>query len=1270
MPAAAPLIGAIAGQYIGAALGYAAVGGYATTAFNAFIGRAIGGMIGSTIGSSLGQAVFGKEPDLPDYSTALADRGILVNTRTAASAIPVVYGSRRVGGNIVFIESSGENNKYLHLVLVLSEGEVSSIGDVYLNDKISTDTQYSGKVNIYKHTGADDQAADSNLVADVTNWTTDHKLSGVAYLYVRLEYDQDAFPGGIPTITAEVDGIKIYDPRTTTSAFSNNPALCIRDYLTNDRYGRGIDSSLIDDASFIAAANYCEETVTLGGASVDRYTCDGVIDTSRTSIEILKELLTACKGFLIFSGGKYKLVIDKPETATFTFSEDNIVGGWSIGLGSKQNTYNRIRASFFNVNRSWQEDIAVVESTALRTQDNGLLLEREIMLPFTNTQERAEAIATMALNQSRQQVSCEFTATIEGLRCEVGDVVYISHATPGWDTLNSGAGKKFRIIEIALMNSDEVRVKALEYDATVYNFGTISAADATPNTNLPDLYTVNPVTNLTVTQLGDVLEDGTFQSGVLVTWDASTSGFIRQYEVQWKRGSSEFDYGLVSSATTGTDDFGLITGTVTEAPDYGLITDPIDAADAYWNSIFVTDLQCVINNVFAGQDYSIRVRAINTAGVRSAWVTDTISPLPDTTPPEAPEYLSAVGGFRQIQLYWQNPLDADFDRINVYRNTTNNLAGATLIGTTKGTRYLDAGLGINQTFYYWIRALDRTGNISDPSSGTNATTAFVDSDDFSAEVMNLFSEAGAYGIEPVSSLPASGDFDGQIKFDTTNVKLWRWDAATSSWSDDIFSISAGSVDAASFAAGIEPVSVVASLPSPTGYTGPNIVFNTGDGKLYRYDSATPAFTAAVPTVDLVGDLSLTNFPASVRPIEIVASLPITGNSEGRMVYLTSDNKLYRYNGTSWITGVASTDIDGTIADAQIAAISATKIGGQITSTQIADDAITTPKLAAGAVTASEIATGTIQAGNIASGAITTAKLAADAVTADKIDAGAVTADAIAAGSISAAAIATNAITAEKVAAGAITATKIATDAVTADKIAANSITSSELAANSVIAGKIAAGAINASALFVDGIIEGSHIKAGTIQSNNIAANSITGGLIAASGIITSAAQIEDGLITNAKIVNGAITTAKITDANITTLKIAGNAVTQPVTYTNESVIAVATNTSAWTTVASVTVDVGDADGATLSNLIGFSFRPYNTTGGAWLAWYRVLRGTTELVIGQSGIPNNTDGPTLSSFVVDSGVSGSNTYYIQSRGSGDTGQVYVEARRAYVVGAKR
>ncbi len=45
-----------------------------------------------------------------------------------------------------------------------------------------------------------------------------------------LEYDADAFPNGVPEVTAVVKGKKVYDPRTSTTAWSDNPALFKRLY--------------------------------------------------------------------------------------------------------------------------------------------------------------------------------------------------------------------------------------------------------------------------------------------------------------------------------------------------------------------------------------------------------------------------------------------------------------------------------------------------------------------------------------------------------------------------------------------------------------------------------------------------------------------------------------------------------------------------------------------------------------------------------------------------------------------------------------------------------------------------------------------------------------------------------------------------------------------------------------------------------------------------------------------------------------------------------
>lgn len=164
--------------------------------------------------------------------------------------------------------------------------------------------------------------------------------------------------------------------------------------------------------------------------------------------------------------------------------------------------------------------------------------------------------------------------------------------------------------------------------------------------------------------------------------------------------------------------------------------------------------------------------------------------------------------------------------------------------------------------------------------------------------------------------------------------------------------------------------------------------------------------AVYNTVTLTKVITVTK---AIAGYEIVGTLPSTNLFDGRIVYLNSDGKLYRYVGTpgsggAWTTAVPAVDITGTLQAAQIAAVDATTITGQITATQITDGAVSSPKIAAGAVVAGKIATGAIQAGDIASGAITAGKIAANAITATEIASNAVTADKILAGAVTAAKI--------------------------------------------------------------------------------------------------------------------------------------------------------------------------------------------------------------------------------------------------------------------------
>ena len=279
------------------------------------------------------------------------------------------------------------------------------------------------------------------------------------------------------------------------------------------------------------------------------------------------------------------------------------------------------------------------------------------------------------------------------------------------------------------------------------------------------------------------------------------------------------------------------------------------------------------------------------------------------------------------------------------------------------------------------------------------------------------------------------------------------------------------------------IEIVAILPITV--TNGKVVYNSADKKLYEgvkgaWVSVVQATTAATDVAD--ASITVAKFAAGIRPVETLSTLPTTGNSIGRMVYLTTDGQLYRYTASGFTTAVPAQALTGTIGDTQIAnnAITTEKISAEaITADKIGANAITAGKIAANAVTAGTIQVGAISATEIASNAITTDKIYSGAITAVKLSANSVDATKIVAGSIGASLIAADAINAGHIRAGAIGAREISAGAITADKIASKSITaaqiqagaisSSEIAANAITAEKILAGSITASKLSVDSL---------------------------------------------------------------------------------------------------------------------------------------------------------------------------------------------------------
>lgn len=516
MPAAIP---AIAGAVVAKAVTYA-VG---SSLFGAIAGAVVAAGVGSLMADS------------PDDDFRDQARGIDANIANPVAPIPIIYGRYRRAGDRVYTAVSGSNNKYLHLVISFSEGEIDSFEEIYLDDIPITDSRYSGLVDYgdgqNAHLGTDAQTADTTLVSRLTEWTTNHRLRGVSYLYLRLTYDPQVF-SRIPVVSALVKGRKVVDVVAGGSpAWSNNPANCIYDYLTNTRYGRGIPSSEIDLASFQAAHSICAATVSNPPEPAQAtYTSDGLINPDQGTLDNLRDLLTSCRGYLIFTGGKYRLIIDQAEASAVSFDETNIVGPMQIALHSKSSRFNRVRARYYNEERNYQPDLLLSDSTGYRTADNGTLLEREIALPFTTDTYRTRRIADIELEQSRKGIILEFSTTLEGLRAEVGDVISITHSAPGW------TGKKFRVLGIDVNSSDQISIRAREYDATVYTPTVPPTSPTIPTVSFPpvndalDEYEGEPDTSYLYSfEKGDVVGWTNDDGSITTTADAcvgSVAGLV------------------------------------------------------------------------------------------------------------------------------------------------------------------------------------------------------------------------------------------------------------------------------------------------------------------------------------------------------------------------------------------------------------------------------------------------------------------------------------------------------------------------------------------------------------------------------------------------------------------------------------------------------------------------------------------------------------------------------------------------------------------------
>ncbi len=405
----------------------------------------------------------------PKMGSSAGSGGTLVNARGSVNPAEVVYGQIRKGGTVTFIETqntSGGYNKILHQIIVLAAHEVEEIGDIYVNDEVVTmsnenvtSSPYNGYMKIYKHKGNQTSATDSfansssnlqNTLHAETSATTAFVGKGVAYLYCRLVYDQDAYANGLPTITAVVKGKKIITTVNGTeqaATYTNNAAWVIRDFLTSSY---GLDDDQIDYATFEAAADVCDDTGIVSD-STEQYQVNGVVSLATPKGDVLTEFVAACGGSLFWGGGYWRLYAGEYVAPTKILTLDDLRGPISLKTKSPlRDNFNRVSGTFIDSSNHWiSTEYPTVVSSVFTTDDNGVESTMDLPLPYTTNALAAQRLAKMMMYRSREQISLTADFGLEALDIEVGDFIKFRNDRYGWGSVvNAGSfviGEEYEI---------------------------------------------------------------------------------------------------------------------------------------------------------------------------------------------------------------------------------------------------------------------------------------------------------------------------------------------------------------------------------------------------------------------------------------------------------------------------------------------------------------------------------------------------------------------------------------------------------------------------------------------------------------------------------------------------------------------------------------------------------------------------------------------------------------------------------------------------------
>jgi hypothetical protein len=508
--------------------------GAATYFYNTY---AVFAMVVNFAVSSIVNRIFGSSP--PDQQNNAVRQQVPPDT---TNALPIVYGDAWLGGRYVdaVLSTDGFSMFYTIAISSISENGTFTFDKTkfYYGDRLITfdtveparvlsltdgagnvETKINGKLFIYLYrstnagvitnldtggTSAGSALPDVIMgptapIAVGQQWpSANRQMNGTAFAIIKLIFNSE--------ITTSLQPVTFYAKQYLNTQTVAKPGDVWLDYMTDVRYGGAIDVADINTTSATNLNTYSDETITfnnnLGVPSTQpRYRINGVIDPGKNVLDNINQILVACDSWMSYNAalGQWSIIINKAESATFAFDDNNIIGEINTSLTDITQSINVIEAKFpNNLNRD-QLDYCLIETPVILLYPNEPVNKYSTTYELTSDSVQAQYLANRTLEQAREDLIVSFSTTYQGIQIDAGDVVTVTNSAYGW------SNKLFRVMKVNETSLPDgnlgAAVELNEYNAEVYDDKDITQYTPAANSNLVDSTFFSSLFSPTITDI-------------------------------------------------------------------------------------------------------------------------------------------------------------------------------------------------------------------------------------------------------------------------------------------------------------------------------------------------------------------------------------------------------------------------------------------------------------------------------------------------------------------------------------------------------------------------------------------------------------------------------------------------------------------------------------------------------------------------------------------------------------------------------------------------